>query len=313
MTEAFHSWFFIAILGAILGAAVQITDAYLFEDNVFKHPFEPTIISGVMQAMFWLGTPFIGLNFPDRFLVVIFSFFGGIFHLLSLFFYFRAVFVTRDVSVIAIFWNLLLGAVPILAFLFLRETLSIREYIGIAILFGGSIVISYSKRVSRREFSRVFWTMMVAVFSMALSVTCLKWSYDQSGFFPVYLTYNIGIVTSSILFYAIFLKKPERSRLKKLTGKWFLIFFVLEFLQFSGEFFSSLAMSIGSVSLVTALESVQAVFVVILSWSAFFLFKFILRKKEYLAIAIRDFQMRSLHLKVVAILIMALGGYLLQP
>ena len=97
-------WFLFAIAGAIIGAVVQVLDMYLSKDGIFSHPIEPTVVSGVMQAMLWASLPFVGFEYPESGLIAGIAVLGGILHISSLFFYFKVVF-SFAVSFIASSWQ----------------------------------------------------------------------------------------------------------------------------------------------------------------------------------------------------------------
>lgn len=305
-------WFLFALAGAGIGAVVQIIDMYLRQDEVFSHPIEPTIVSGTMQAMLWLSLPFVGFEYPSSGLVAGLAVIGGVLHIASLFFYFKVVFSFGDMSVISMLWNLLVAAVPILAFVLLGERLDALEYFGILLLFVGALALSFAEGVDTGLLPAVSKYMLVAVFLMGLSMVCLKGVYEHSTYWSGYLFYNFGIVGGGIAGYVFFLPKRYRRRFHGTFRSFFLFFLGIEFLQLAGEFCSNLATSLGPVSLVSAVESLQPVFIVFMAAGLFFIGKlFPWRRIRVLRPMCRE-QFQGMRVKMVAMALMAFGVYLIQ-
>ncbi len=306
------AWFIFAILSTVVSAVVQVIDVYLREDRIFVDPIEPTVVSGLMQAMLWIVIPFVGFQLPGNTWIVFLAIFGGILHILSLFFYFRAVFSFGDISLIAILWNLLLAVVPLLAYLFLGELLTIGEYVGIVMLFAGAFFITYSKDTDNRIFFRVAGLMLVAVVLMSISIVCLKNVYEYTSYWNGYLLYNFGIVGGTALGCLLFLGKKTGRRLRKTTQKFLYFFIFVEFLQLVGDSLSNRATSLGPASLVTAIESTQSFFVIVVSVIVAFFVRLFFRKKELLVKSIQAMQFQALPMKIVALIFMFIGAYLVS-
>ncbi|MGB2791020.1 MAG: hypothetical protein WBC29_00510 [Candidatus Moraniibacteriota bacterium] len=307
-----QSWFLFATAGAIIGAVVQIIDMYLREDGIFSHPLEPTIVSGVMQAMLWVSIPFVGFEYPESGLIAGLAVLGGLFHIASLFFYFKGVFSFGDMSVISMLWNLLVAMVPILAFVLLGERLSALEYFGILLLFVGALTLSFSEGVDTGLLPSVSKQMLIAVFLMGLSMVCLKGVYEHTTYWGGYLFYNFGIVGGGVLGYIFFLPRRTRRQLHHTFRSFFFFFLGIEFLQLSGEFFSNLATSLGPVSLVSAAESLQPLFIVIIALGIFLAGKALPWNQLKLLRPMCLAQFQGLRVKVVAMVIMIFGVYLIQ-
>lgn len=301
-----------ALAGSLIGAVVHVIDTYLYKRDIFFEPVEPAIISAVMQAMAWTAIPFIDFSLPADPTILFLGLFAGLLHTISLVLYFRVLFSFGDISLISILWNLLLGMVPLLAFVFLGEHLAIQSYFGIALLFAGANMISYSEKIEKKVFRRVVVLMIAAVFFMSASVVCMKYVFENTSYWSGYFSYNFGIVLSGLLGYIFFLKRRYDKRFLGAIGKLFWFFVGIEFLQLVGEFFSNLAVDFGPVSLVTALESLQSAFVILLCLLILAYLK--LSKKEQgslLAKDIRTHQLNGFGVKWAAIVVMVFGAYLI--
>jgi drug/metabolite transporter (DMT)-like permease len=305
-----YSWLSFALAGSFIGAVVHIIDTYLFKKEAFSDPVEPAIISGVMQAMAWVTIPFVNFTFPESGFVAVVAILGGLFYITSLFLYFKALFSFGDISLITILWNLLLGMVPILAYVFLKETLSFQAYLGIALLFLGANIVSYSNHIEKKIFWKVFSLMMLAICCMALSLIGMKYVFSHTPYWSGYFLYNFGMVLGGLLGYIFFLKKKNDKKFFGTIRRFYLFFFGIEFLQLLGDFFSSLAVNFGPVSLVTAVESLQALFIVILAVAVVaFLKRFKGRYRDIID-EIQVNQLGGFRFKLGAMMAMVVGAYL---
>ncbi len=305
-------WFLFAIFGAAIGAVVQIIDRYLNEGSVFSHPLEPAIISGVLQSMLWVAIPFVGFEYPESQMVALLAIFGGMLHIASLFFYFQVVFSFRDVSATSMLWNLLVAMVPMLAFLLLGERLDILEYFGIFLLFSGAIALSSLERTGEGIPLSVAGKMLIAVFLMGLSMVCLKGVYAHSSYWGGYLLYNFGIVGGGVIGYIFFLPERFRRKFHRTFRASFFFFLGIEFLQLLGEFFSNLATSLGSVSLVAAIESLQPLFVILIVSGMLLVIKVLHWKRLETLRSMCFAQLGGLRGKTFAAIFMVLGAYLVE-
>lgn len=296
----------------MVGAIVLLVDTYLVHDDVFESPLEPAIISGLMQSMFWLALPFVDFTLPAEVWIAVLAVVGGILHGWSMYFYFKTIFSFGDISLASILWNLTLAIVPVLAFVFLGEMLSASQYIGIALLFMGALLISYSGDINTRVFLRVLSLMSLSVVFMSVSMVCMKSVYTHTDFWNGYVLYNFGIVGGSLAMLALsFVRKTDR-HLRGVLRRYFKLFLFIEFLQLVGEFFYNVAESLGSVSLVSAVESLQDVFVMAFGALIFFGMKFFFKRKQRIVSAMYTLQSRALFAKLFAVAVMVYGAYLVS-
>lgn len=307
-----NSWFFIAILGVAINAVVYFIDVFLCEDEVFSSPLEPTIVSGVMQAMLWLAMPFVGFERPESWTIAVLAIFSGVLYTVSFFFYFKSIFSFGDITLISMLWNLLVAMVPILAYILLGEILTVTEYIGIIALFAGALVLSSSGGVNASLIPKVSRYMLVAVFLMGLSMVCMKGVYEHSTFWGGYFFYNFGIVGGAVLGYIFFLPQRAERRFQRTFRKFFGFFAGIEFLQLSSEFCSNLATNLGRVSLVSAIESIQPVFIILLSVGAATFGRFLFPKKILFLQSLFSIQLQNLPIKAVAFICMSFGIYFIK-
>ncbi len=176
----------------------------------------------------------------------------------------------------------------ILSQLTLGESLDTTKIAGLTALIVGGFIIAikipafhYSpeklKKIRKKEMRgnvelfEKFWGAFFAGFVLGLSLILLKHAYDSQGFMNGYLYSKIGTAISALALFLVpayqkeitkrFKKKEAR---KKSAGqiRWVIVSKVLAGV---GTLLTSIAISIGSVTIVTALASVQYLFTFLLS------------------------------------------------
>lgn len=305
-------WILIALGSAALFAIVNILDVLFFEEKIYINPLEPTVTSGVMQLLPWFFIPIFGFSLPWNFWAIILALCAGFFGIFSYFFYFKAIFSFKDASLAAIFWNLSLVFTPIFAFLLLEEKLAIVNLMGIFLLFLGAncmVLVGGFKVEEKKKFWGIARSMLVAVISMSLSAVLLKAAYEQIDYWECYLISSLGMAIGSLFVYMLFFRKSEKKRFNGVVIKFFWSFFLIEVINVIASSVSNFAINIGSVSLVTALESTQPVFILLFVAISFFVVGMFGKKKVEILKTLYREHMNHLSYKLVATLIMAIGAF----
>ena len=315
-------WLAVSFLAPILWAMINIVDVY-FVDGIYKDELDGTIISGLFQILPWpiilLLTGFdlkdvVGLGASDSGIVFL-TLFSGILYALSLFFYFKALFKKNDVSLLQILWNLTIIAVPFLSFLFFRETLSFMEYAGMAVVLFGASALSFNTEIRNNFSKKYFGIMLGAVLLLSLSMILQGQAYDQlfnthgsEGFWLGFFLFSLGSFTAG-LFLAIFTKRNPFILIKK----YYKIFIVVEGGSFFGIMASQKALDIApSASFVAVIETFVPVFILVYSLIILFLFSVLAKKKNEVVKRIYSEQIGGIWIKILAIVIMAAGVYLMS-
>ncbi len=305
-----NNWLIIAFLAPMLWALVNLIDVYFVKD-IYQDEYDGAIISGFFQIAPWLLVPFLGLSMPDRSTTIL-ALLGGLLFSAAMLFYFKALFITGDVSLIQIFWNLTAILVPILAFIFLKERLSGLQYTGIITTFLGATLLSLSGNIRRNNFSRFLIIISGAIVLLSLSMVVQEHVYQKTEFISGLLFFALGYFIGSLIILN-FTKSKSVSYLYQLSKKYFFWFFLIESINLGAIIFSQRAISISpSVSFVAVIESFVPAFVIffsvllLLSYPAYSF-----GKKKVIKIIYRE-QFTGLPLKTVSIATMAFGIYLIS-
>jgi drug/metabolite transporter (DMT)-like permease len=269
------NWLTITIVAYLLLALEIILDKFLLSSKRVSHPAVYAFYSGAL-GFFAVAVALIfgGLHWIN-FGKIVFSFIAGmifIYGMLSLFFAVRKGEASRVLPVVG-------AVIPIVTFflavIFLHERLGARGMLGIATLIFGGLLISFElDKLEKRIFFTGFRASLLAGFFLALSATMLKSLYNGDNFLNVFAWTRAGAFLGTLSFFLIptwrrallgsllKFKKPDKDNQK--SG---LSFVLAKVMGGSGSFLKEYATSLtlASVTIVSALVSVEYVFIFILS------------------------------------------------
>lgn len=309
LTLFFEAWFFFAVFSAFLFGALFLIDAFLFKDRKYYSFLEPTAISGMLQLLpwgvvFWVGVPNLA---NETSLIAIVS---GMFSMIAMALYFKAMNMRQDGVLIALLWNLIIVTVPFVAHFFFVEALSLSQYFGIALVLGGVVAVVYKKTVVNWN---VVGVMLLSVVSMTVSIIAIKEVYgridDSSAFlafFKGFLPFVLGEGIVGIC--AFFLMNFEEKRhIKSLVKHLWYLFFLIEGGQVLAQSLASYALKIGNISLVVSVSGLIGIFVISLASIVLF----VLEKTMYreLVTELHREQFQNIRMKIIGISVSALGAY----
>ncbi len=312
LENLWNNWFLIAFIAPIFWALVNLIDIY-FVAEVYDNEYDGAVVIGLTQIVPWLTVPFLGLVFPAKeFIFIAMS--GGFFLVVSYFFYFKALFRDGDAALIQIIQNTFAVVVPILAFALLQEKLSLMQYGGIAITFIGVTTLAGGGKMKNEKFWPIASIMSGSVIFFSLNIIFTRELYTLSvPFYSVILFYSLGGVMGGLFFYMLKILRHGAGNLFNIGRQYIGWFIFSELVVLGGVMTSQRAIETSpAVSLVSMIESLQPAFIVVLSALIFFAFRFFSHKYEDLAKQIYNDQLSGLTHKIVAIVIMAFGVYLIN-
>ena len=318
-----NNWLLVAFMAPLFWSLVNIIDVY-FVGSIYKDEMEGVIISGVFQIIPWaIIILAAGVDLPSLIskafwdglgVTMLFSLVGGIFFLVSFYFYFKALFKKNDAPMLQVLWNLTVVVVPLLAFLIFNEVLPFRSYAGLLAVILGATMLSLNPG-TRLAFSGGYLRIMAgAIFFMSLSMIFEEGAYNQlgatlgpQGFWLGFSGFCWGALVVAILFLLI-----SRRNVGHLIHDYWKVFLLSEGIYFLGNLASQRALDISpSPSYVAAIEPFVSVFVLVYSLliinflSGFWPARAEEIKEIYLG------QVTGMGTKILATLIMAAGIYLI--
>jgi drug/metabolite transporter (DMT)-like permease len=188
----------------------------------------------------------------------------------------------------------------ILAAIFLNEIFSPIKYLGIILLVAGAILIS-TKKFSRISFGKAFWWMVLAAGFSAVNAILTKYLLDFTNFWTVFGYKGLGMIIGSV--FVAFFYFPDLIETVKQHGKKAIVATsASEILTVIGILFTIIAMSVGYVTLVNTLSSVQPFFVLVITVLLSVFFPSILKE---------EINKSTIFLKLSAIALMFIGAILI--
>ena len=249
-------WILFSILSAFIWSIVNIIDKVVMTKFIQK-PIIPIIVVGFIGLIFSLiiwTKNFVSLSGWPLFL----SLLAGAIAAGGCFFYFKAIKIEEASRVIPLFAMILIWTV-LLAAIFLGETLSIREYCGIFIVFLGSVLISVKKRF-KLSLNKPFFFMLLSTILYAVQRIIHKYLLNDFDYWTVFSYGNLGLFLI-ILPLFIYNIPTFREIFKKHKGKVIGLIITSESLNLISLIIFLIALSLGLASLVTAVNSVQYIFI----------------------------------------------------
>lgn len=255
------TWVLIALIAYIVIAFAQLVDKAML-NVAMKEAKSYVFLTGSMNLLVLVLLPF-GVTMLD-FNILLISLFGGALFIVALIPFLSAL-QGDDASRII---PLVGGLIPLFIFtgeiLFLNASFSKITLLAFALLVTGSIVLTISHSTSaRRSWLSVFKAILGSLL-FAASFVITKYVFDNIGFINGFFWMRIGGVLVAI---ALFMRKDVRRGLKQFFKHNPLSlrigYFANQGLNGFGFVLQNYAISLASVSLVTALQGVQYLFVIL--------------------------------------------------
>lgn len=252
-------WVYYTLGSAFLFSISNIVDKYLLRD--IKHPVVLAMMTGIasliISVVLFITKGFQPLSFQNIVLAAI----SGSFHMLMVYFYFKSVDLEEISKVIPLFF-LTPFWVAILAAIFLSEVFTAQKYLGVVLLVAGAILIS--SKGFKIHINKAFWYVIFGTLALAVHFTISKYLL---GFADVWSVFGYERFFTGIYLIPLWLlnKKSWSEELKLRKKKLQISFFNELFIGVTAGILMTIAISIGSVTLVDALASVQPFFVLIMA------------------------------------------------
>lgn len=251
-------WVYFTVLSSLAWTIVNLIDKY----NLDKYVQNPMIcvifigFLGLISAM--IVSQFTEILVPSTEILIL-SLSGGIFYIFTSLFYFKAIMV-EEVSRVIPLYAITPIFVLILATVFLGENFAIQKYLGIFIIVIGSFLISLRKDVKFR-LSGAFGLMILGTLAWAIYNIILKYVLNYLTYWNAFFWMRIGsFLFIPFLFYR-YRKQTIEIITKRPKGGLYLI--IAEPFNIAAIVFSTIALSYGFVSLVSALGQIQNFIVLI--------------------------------------------------
>ena len=302
MLPIFSSWLFLAISSYGIFSITNFIDKFLIE-KLIKNPIGIVILDGFLYVILGIiififaGSHFLPLN-QSLILIV-----AGTFLTFYLIPYFKALQLDDTSRVVPLFQFYPLFTL-ILAFIFLHETLSIKELLGFIFIIIGGFILG-SEHLSKKIFKlrKSFFLMILS--SLLYAFTNIMFKFINSNNFWVnfsYLTFGSAI-GCFLLLYKNENRKILLNQVKILSLKTYVILLVNALLNLLAELLTFLAISLGPVALVSAVNGIQPFIVLVYGLILTLFFPKIIKE---------DIKRNTLIIKLFSAVILFIGIYFIS-
>lgn len=252
-------WLILTIIASIIWPFGNIVDKIFLTKHV-KNPFSYQILcgltNGLMILLFPLFVP-ISIIFPWFILGVVCSLMGW-----SIFIIYNKAVMTEEISrVVPLMYLSTIFLLPIAIF-FLNEVLGLSKYVGIVLLVLGAILISYKKIGNKGKISSVVKLLIFFDLLMAIYGVLLKYILGFMDHWSLLFWVNFGGMLGGFLFLSVSrIRNNFLNDMKKLGRKGLAFRYLGVSTYYSGVIPYYIALSLGPVSLVSGVNSLQPFFV----------------------------------------------------
>lgn len=291
--------FFSILSPAIFGIGNYI-DKFLLE----KHNISPIVITiyggaaaFIAGVVVLLLTGFHPIDIKSL-LIILFSGFLTSIYLLP---YYKALSIDETSRIIPLFQFYPIF-VLILSFIFLREELSITQYVGSALIIGAGFLLSIEKLEGDIfRLRKSFFYVMISSLLFAMAQVLYKFGVEEIPFWNTlpYEGFGIALGSISILLYSNNLKK-FRNETKLFKKRVFIFLGINECFYILARYTGYFSISLISVGIVSVLAGLQPLFVLIYGIILSLWFPHIL--KEVI-------NKKTLTLKIFSIIVIIIGTY----
>lgn len=259
------SWIFLALLVPLIYAIITLIDDNLLS-YVYRSPRVGASISGlfgILPAIILVATVDVG-NVPTK--LIMLAIFTGMLSVFAIYFYFVGL-SKASPSVVSALMSLSPAIIPFLAYFVVGERLGLQAILGFSIVIVATICYSM---VEMGEFrlSKALIPVLVAGLSLDFVAVINKYIYTNTGFLSAYFYYSIGLVIAGIVLMSLFNQGDKRTLATIFQRRYILLVLLLvivELMSLIASFTFNKALSLGPVSLVSAIENIQPIFVLLIT------------------------------------------------
>ncbi len=297
-----ETWIFFCILAYFFWAATNVADKY-FLGRKFRSSLAYTIAGSLFQLVLLLFLPFISFSMPSP-LFVFYGLLAGAILFCTLTVHFKCL-QMEDATTIIPLGSLTPMVILVLSFLFLGENLGIKEIFSFFLLIMGGFLLTIKKIDIRKiVVSPTLKYLLPNIFVYSCAAILMKYTINNVPAFESLFLLKLGAVFASIF---LLLSKNTRRDFSRqffrLGNKSKALFAVNQLVGLAGWFFFMTAVGLGSISLVSASQGVQYIFLLFLVFLSSIFFPKMMRE---------SLDKKTLMKKAIGIGIIMIALYLLS-
>ena len=255
------SWIVFALLAALIWAVANVADKIVIS-RLTREPVVPVVLMNGVGLFIAIGIfAFRGVPAVSAPLIVG-ALILGVFAMLPSYFYFSAA-KEEEISRVVPLFQLANLFTPVIAFFTLGEVFTLQTYLSIILLVIGALLIS-STRLFPIRLNRSFWCMIAAATTYAIYGIVLKYLLQFWNFWDLFSAMRIATFVLALPLVMIYRNALQTLlRTHGVSGVGIISF--TEFVSMMGGFVHAVAASLGPITLVNAVVSVQPLLVLIFS------------------------------------------------
>jgi uncharacterized membrane protein len=277
---------------------VNIIDKYVLSKWI-REPFVILIIVGIIGLIAAGGIYFLYGFQPLSNINVFLALSAGILHLVAYAFYFKALKIEEVSRVVPLFY---LSPVFLLflAAIFLGEIFTPLKYLGVILLVIGAMLISL-KNFSTISFGKAFYWMICSALFLALNSILIKYLLRFTNYWTIFAWERVGNGIATIPIFYLYLSELLIT-VRKYGKKVISLLSVTEVINILALLLITIATSVGYVTLVNALASIQPFFVLIFT---------VILSVFYPSVLKEEVKRSIIFLKILAIILIFVGAILI--
>lgn len=252
-------WIIFSILAAFCWSISYIIDKYIVTKLV-RNPLVPIVALGIFGLIASAAVYFIHGFPPLSNFNILLSIIAGVIWGFGSIFYFRVV-KTEEISRIVPIYHISPIFVSIFAGIFLGEIFTPIKYLGIILLVMGAVFVS-SKNFLSIKVGKAFWSLILSAVFFASSYVLQKYLLNFADFWTIFAHMRIG--SALALAPIMFLYFPELIRnIKEYGNRVIFAISASEIMNLTALVFIAIAASIGYITLVNTMSSLDSFFVLL--------------------------------------------------
>ena len=255
------NWITIVLAGHFLNALAFLMDKFLLTKKI-PSPFVYAFFIGALGILGLILIPF-GFFVPSSMAIALALISGATF-IIALVFFFAGLKENEASRVVPLTGGFVPAFTFVLAYLFLAERLGIVEISAFAALVAGGVLITIEKK-GRGSFKGYIYAIIAALI-FAISYVIAKYVYDELGFVNGFIWSRMGgfLMALSFLLIPSARKGIFNQPKQKNQASTAILFFTGQIAGALGFLLVNYAISLGSVSLVNAMQGAQYAFLLIM-------------------------------------------------
>jgi drug/metabolite transporter (DMT)-like permease len=251
------TWLTFALLAPAINTVANYIDKFVVEKKVKDYrgvPIYGAIAGLVFGTLYWIIRGFPIIKPADGIIVVL----TGVLTLWGYALYFNALSKNQTSYIVGLF-QMIPVLTLILSFVFLKEVIMGPQLVGFVFILGAAVALSVNKGESKFELNSAFYLILLADLFFAMSNVMIKFALTADSFTKIISYESWGVALGGLVIYLFF--PTVRSSFLESTrtvGKSVMsIMFLNELITISGRVTSFVAISLGPITLVSVLGSMQ--------------------------------------------------------